>query len=42
MGSWMAPAWGLITRETKPQLEAWNFELNTASSREWQGTGNGS
>lgn len=26
VGSWVAPGWGMITRNTKPWLEAWDFQ----------------
>lgn len=38
---WSASGWGLITRKTKPWLEAWNFHPLPACSREGRGVGNG-
>lgn len=41
VGSWKAPEWVLLTRKTKPWLEAWKFQLLLPSSRESRGARNG-
>lgn len=39
VSSWRALGWGLVTKKTKPWLEAWNFLLYSPYSGKRRGTG---
>ena len=41
MVSWIALGWKLVTRNTKSQLEAWNFQPHLPSAGKGRGAGDG-
>lgn len=39
VGSWIASAWGLLSRKTKPSLQAWNLQLHYPNIQGGRGAG---